>query len=129
MARIRGRRCRRSSAWNREWARQHVEGFSCSQTLDGATSTANCGPYLALKQARPKGQEFSKVLYCSWVVHRAQLDRSRTYGLSMFHNGLTWATADQFSGRDRWQALCFDRVFTASYGQGLPKRNSSRELR
>ena len=25
MARIRGRRCKRSSAWNREWARQHVE--------------------------------------------------------------------------------------------------------
>ena len=25
MARIRGRRCKRGSAWNREWARQHVE--------------------------------------------------------------------------------------------------------
>lgn len=25
MARTRGRRCKRSSAWNREWARQHVE--------------------------------------------------------------------------------------------------------
>jgi len=25
MARTRGRRCKRSAAWNREWARQHVE--------------------------------------------------------------------------------------------------------
>jgi hypothetical protein len=30
MARPRGRRCKRSSAWNREWARQHVEAQATS---------------------------------------------------------------------------------------------------
>src|SRR5512140_2573020 len=30
MARRQGRRCKRSSAWNREWARQHVEAQAAS---------------------------------------------------------------------------------------------------
>jgi hypothetical protein len=62
MAGTRGRRCKRSSAWNREWARQHVEGCPCSQTLGGAARTANCGPYLDLTQVCPNCQWFLKVL-------------------------------------------------------------------
>jgi hypothetical protein len=62
MARTRGRRCKRSVVWNREWIRQHVEGYSYSQMLGGTTRIANCGPYLDLTQAHPNCQRFFKVL-------------------------------------------------------------------
>ena len=69
MARIRGRRCKRSSAWNREWARQ-----------SGLVLGHSPGPYTALTHAPTERQQFPKVFHPQSVAQRQHLDHRCTYG-------------------------------------------------